>query len=103
MSLQLRQIDVVEFQRSPAICHSPGPLTKVFDFPGVHDSPKRMSCLISWKRCRECTFTDQSSDEDSEHNFQLEDKVTVTANKPPLAINNIQEVRLASTCSFANT
>lgn len=41
--------------------------------------------------------------QDSEHNFQLEDKVTVTANKPPLAINNIQEVRLASTCSFANT
>lgn len=99
----LANTDVVEFQRSPAICHSPGPLTKVFDFPGVHDSPKRMSCLISWKRCRECTFTDQSSDEDSEHNFQLEDKVTVTANKPPLAINNIQEVRLASTCSFANT
>ncbi|XP_029654682.1 uncharacterized protein LOC115228179 [Octopus sinensis] len=102
MRLQLVNMDAVDCQRSP-ICHSPGPLIKVFDFPGVHDSPKRMSCLISWKRCRECTFTDQSSDEDSDPNFQLEDKLMVPSNKTSITVNNIQDIRLASSCSFANT
>ncbi|XP_014769535.1 uncharacterized protein LOC106868674 [Octopus bimaculoides] len=102
MRLKLVNMDAVDCQRSP-ICHSPGPLIKVFDFPGVHDSPKRMSCLISWKRCRECTFTDQSSDEDSDPNFQLEDKLMVPGNKTSITVNNIQDIRLTSSCSFANT
>ena len=58
--------DALEVCSSPVPCHTPSPsTTKMFDFTVfTSDSPPSKSCLLSWKGCRECTFSDdQNSDE----------------------------------------
>lgn len=59
--------DALEIRSSPLPGHSPTPTTtKVFDFTVITaESPQAKSCLLSWKGCRECTFSDdQLSDDD---------------------------------------
>ncbi|XP_041358608.1 serine/threonine-protein kinase par-1-like isoform X2 [Gigantopelta aegis] len=81
--------DVIELQSSPLL-HSPSPTHRVFDFTLVTDSPKGKSCLLSWRACRDCGISDQSSEEGSECNIPLETDVNLSL-KALSDLNNIQD------------
>ncbi|XP_071116699.1 serine/threonine-protein kinase MARK1-like isoform X4 [Haliotis cracherodii] len=79
----------IELQSSP-IPRSPSPTPRVFDFTLVTDSPKGKSCLLSWRACRECGVSDQSSEGESECNIPLEQNVNLSLKTMP-EMNNIQD------------
>ncbi|KAL5021447.1 hypothetical protein ScPMuIL_000602 [Solemya velum] len=86
------EIREVRSSPDPTQLNSPT-TTKVFDFTLVPSSPKGRSCLLSWKGCRDCTFSDEKSSEDEEsdsNSLCIESSVSM---KPPLTLNSIPDSR----------
>ncbi|XP_048760565.2 hormonally up-regulated neu tumor-associated kinase homolog isoform X1 [Ostrea edulis] len=89
--------DNLEVRASPVPGHitPSSSATKVFDFTVVSsESPQAKSCLLSWKGCRDCAYSDdqQSDDGGSECTFRFEQSVDV-AIKTSMAIKNVQDAK----------
>ncbi|KAK3611957.1 hypothetical protein CHS0354_011615 [Potamilus streckersoni] len=82
----------LEIRPSSAPRDSPSPTrTKVYDFSIGNESSKSRTCLISWKGCRDCTFSDeQSSEEGSDSNIQVDTRTENEVNTS-IPMNNFQE------------
>ncbi|KAL3870017.1 hypothetical protein ACJMK2_042634, partial [Sinanodonta woodiana] len=82
----------LEIRPSSAPRESPSPTrTKVYDFSAGNESSKSRTCLISWKGCSECTFSDeQSSEEGSDSNLQVDTRADIAVSTS-IPMNNFQE------------